>query len=66
MTRLEAEDLAREDARAGIESPVPEYAAEWYQAARDEEIDHVLRERRADLRRRGIVAPWWELYRSRP
>lgn len=66
MTRTEAEELARQDAMNGEKHVVPGYAEGWYEAERAEVIDRLVHERRAEMSRRGIVVPWWELYRSRP
>jgi hypothetical protein len=62
LTRDEAEDFARQDAAEGLSRAVPDHAEAWYQTARAEEVDRIFRARRADLRRRGIVVPWWEVY----
>jgi hypothetical protein len=60
MTRDEAEEAAREDAENGEGREVPAYAEAWYEAERVETFTRLQRRRHSDLRRRGVVIPWWE------
>lgn len=62
MTRDEAEELARQDAMNGEKHAVPGYAEGWYETERAEVVDRLLAEKRAEMRRRGITVPRWELY----
>lgn len=60
MTRDEAEELARQDAEAGWRREVPAAAEAWYEAERVETLTRIQRRRHAELRRRGVIIPWWE------
>lgn len=61
MTRDEAERLGREDAENGERREVPAYAEAWYEAERVETLTRTQRRRHSELRRAGVVIPWWEI-----
>lgn len=60
MTRAEAEELAVQDAHNGERRVVPAGVEQDYEDVYEETRLAIQRSKRAELRRQGIIVPWWE------